>query len=150
MAYLLYHTGRLVILFGLGAVAALCYSYASMLRTRRRLPPGPFPLPILGNMLALPKTKPWVLFEQWSAKYDSPMITIWVGRTPNVIVNDAWVASEIMEKRADIFSSRPRRVLMGDVCGTTESNQVLLKYNDHWRAQRKVMVRLRPYWEFNA
>lgn len=98
-------------------------------------------------MLSLPKTKPWILFEQWSLDYDSPMITIWIGRTPQIIVNDSWTASELMEKQADIYSSRPRRVVMGDVCGTTESNRVLLKYNDHWRTQRRIMVGLasRPF-----
>lgn len=126
---------------GLALLLAVCCSYGRMLWLRRRLPPGPFPLPIVGNMLALPKAKPWIDFEKWSNDYGSPMITIWVGRTANVIVNDSWTASELMEKRADIYSSRPRRILMGDVCGTTDSNQVLLKYNDHWRAQRKVMVR---------
>jgi hypothetical protein len=122
-------------------IFALCYSYGRMLWLRRRLPPGPFPLPIVGNMLNLPKSKPWIDFEQWSIDYNSPMITIWIGREPHIIVNDSWVASELMEKRANIYSSRPRRVVMGDVCGTTENNQVLLKYNDHWRAQRRVMVR---------
>lgn len=138
------HTGsRLALLIGIVVSLALCYSYARMLWLRRRLPPGPFPLPIVGNMLALPKSKPWIDFEQWSMYYNSPMITIWIGREPHIIVNDSWTASELMEKRADIYSSRPRRVVMGDVCGTTESNQVLLKYNDHWRAQRKVMVGIR-------
>ncbi|OAL43681.1 cytochrome P450 [Pyrenochaeta sp. DS3sAY3a] len=110
-----------------------------MLWLRRRLPPGPFPLPIVGNMLDLPSSKPWTTFEQWSLKYDNPLITVWIGRTPNIIVNDCWTASELMEKRADIYSSRPKRIVMGDVCGISDSNQVLLKYNDHWRAQRKVM-----------
>lgn len=133
---------RVAILLGLTAIFLLCYSYAYMLWLRRRLPPGPFPLPLVGNMFSLPKTKPWIVFEQWSLDYDSPMITIWIGRTPQIIVNDSWTASELMEKRADIYSSRPRRVVMGDICGTTESNQVLLKYNDHWRTQRRIMVGL--------
>ncbi|KAK5674339.1 hypothetical protein LTS10_012923 [Elasticomyces elasticus] len=139
LSSLLHLTGRLAVLLGSAFISALCYSYGRVLWLRRRLPPGPFPLPIVGNMLALPSSKPWTTIEDWSVDYANPLITVWLGRTPNIFVNDCWTASELMEKRADIYSSRPTQVVMGDVCGITESNQVLLKYNDHWRAQRKVM-----------
>lgn len=119
---------------------AVTASYIRVLRQRQRLPPGPFPLPIVGNYLQLPKEKPWVKFEEWSRKYNNPIITIWVGRVPQLYVNDAWTASDLMEKRANIYSSRPKYVMFGDVSGQTVRNQVLLEYNDHWRAQRKIMV----------
>lgn len=125
------HAGiHLAVIVPIAGVLALCYSYGRMLWLRRRLPPGPFPLPIVGNMLALHKARSWNDFEQWSLVYISPMITIWIGREPQVIVNDCWTASELMEKRADIYSLRPRRVVVGDFCGLTKSSQVLLKYND--------------------
>ncbi|EEA27459.1 hypothetical protein PMAA_023340 [Talaromyces marneffei ATCC 18224] len=36
------------------------------------------------------------------------MLTLWIGRDPRMIINDAWVVSELLEKKSDIFSSRPR------------------------------------------
>ena len=33
------------------------------------LPPGPPPLPILGNLLDLPKDKPWLTYDAWAQKY---------------------------------------------------------------------------------
>ena len=43
-------------------------------------PPGPLPLPIVGNTFLLPENKPWVYFEQVAKDYDSPVITFWIGR----------------------------------------------------------------------
>ncbi|KAN0100011.1 hypothetical protein V8E51_013786 [Hyaloscypha variabilis] len=57
-------------------------------------------------MLQLPKSKPWVEFEKWSQANNEGLLTVLVGRTPNIICNDAWSASDLMEKRAKIYSSR--------------------------------------------
>jgi hypothetical protein len=68
--------------FGLLAVVAtaVAVDYAHMLYLRSRMPPGPFPLPIIGNTFSLPDNKPWIYFEQLSKKYNTPLITFWIGR----------------------------------------------------------------------
>lgn len=118
----------------------LIADYARMLWMRRRLPPGPFPLPIVGNHFQTPKKKPWIEWERWSQYYESPMLTLWIGRHPRIILSDAWVASDLLEKRADVFSSRPRLVVMGDLINCTTTNQTTLVYGDRWRIHRKLMV----------
>jgi hypothetical protein len=115
-------------------------TYAQMLRQRATLPPGPFPWPIVGNVLQLSRSKPWLQYKAWSRANGNGMLTIWIGRTPTIICNDAWSASDLMEKRSNIYSSRPRYVVFGDITDQSTTNQVLLPYNDHWRVQRKIMV----------
>lgn len=82
------------------AFGSIVVSYARVLILRQKLPPGPFRLPLIGNQLQIPLPKPWAAFEEWSKYYNSPLLTIWIGRRPKIIVNDAWVIHELMEKRA--------------------------------------------------
>jgi hypothetical protein len=122
----------------------LLVDYARMLQLRSKLPPGPFPLPIVGNVLQLPKVKPWYKFEEWSKKYNNPLITVWFGRRASVILNDAWTASDLFEKRANIYSSRPTFEVPGRVMGYETCNQTMLRYNDQWRLHRKLLVSTLP------
>jgi hypothetical protein len=133
-------TEAAVALFLLMPAVFLVVDYARVLRMRQKLPPGPFPLPLFGNYLTLPKVRPWIDYEEWAKYYNSPLLTIWIGRSPNIICNDAWTASDLMEKRAAIYSSRPRMVVMGDMMNQTESNQVCLVYGDAWRVHRRLTV----------
>lgn len=115
--------------------------YARVLNLRRRMPPGPFPLPLFGNYFSIPGERPWLKFEEWSAKtYKSPLITIWNGTAPTILCNDAWSISDLLDKRASIYSSRPRCVLMGDCTGATTTNQILQPYGDRWRLHRRLTV----------
>ncbi|KAH7057425.1 cytochrome P450 [Macrophomina phaseolina] len=129
---------RLAALATLAAVSIITINYVKVLFLRRQLPPGPFPLPIIGNHYRIPHRKPWIKFEEWSRQYDNPMITIWLGSKPVIVLNDAWTASDLLEKRADIYSSRPHFMAMGDLINATTTNQTTLVYGDRWRLHRKL------------
>jgi len=120
-------------LYGLFALLTIVVllDYAWMLRLHVKMPPGPLPLPIVGNTFLLPDVKPWFYFEELSKKYNAPMITFWIGRNPTVWLNDAWAANELLDKRAGIYSSRPRMVVFGDL-GTGDWNLVTMKYGERW------------------
>jgi hypothetical protein len=123
------------------AILYVVITYIRMLRQRASLPPGPFPWPIVGNTLQLSSSKPWLQFKAWSRANGNDLLTIWIGRTPTIICNDAWSASELFEKNSSNYSSRSRYVVFGDLTGQSTTNQVLLPYGNHWRLQRKIMVR---------
>ncbi len=131
---------RLPLLLLSTLVLLILVDYARMLYLRRSLPPGPFPLPLIGNHYRIPHKSPWKDFEKWSQYYDNPMLTIWLGRKPVIILNDCWTASDLMEKRAALYSSRPRMIAMGDLINSTEYNQTSMVYGDRWRLHRKLTV----------
>ncbi|KIY00149.1 uncharacterized protein Z520_03834 [Fonsecaea multimorphosa CBS 102226] len=120
-------------------VIFILVDYVRVLRLRQKLPPGPFPLPLFGNFFQIPKVKPWIDFEKWSEYYKDPMITIWQGHRPTIMCNDIWTISDLLDKRANIYSSRPHMIAMGDMINATESNQVCLVYGDKWRLHRRLM-----------
>ncbi|KAH8722584.1 cytochrome P450 [Phaeosphaeriaceae sp. PMI808] len=117
--------------------------YTWMLYLRSRMPPGPFPYPIIGNTFQLPDSKPWIYFEELSKRYNTPLITYWIGRNPTVWINDAWTASELLDKRAGIYSSRPRMLVFAEL-GSGQNNLVNMytttpPQRERFRVQRKLM-----------
>ncbi|RAR10637.1 cytochrome p450 [Stemphylium lycopersici] len=102
-----------------------------------RMPPGPVPIPFLGNRLQLPQSKPWIQFQQWSQKY-GPIFTIWIGRKPTVVLSDPHIAAELLEKRSAKYSSRPRMVAMGEILWDNAS--ILVQpYGKEWSVRRKLL-----------
>ncbi|TVY90409.1 Cytochrome P450 monooxygenase, partial [Lachnellula willkommii] len=86
----------------------------------------------------LPTSKPWIQFQQWATTY-GPIFTIWVGRRPTLIISDPEAAVELMEKRSNKYSSRPRFVVMGEIYNT---KAILVQpYGKDWSVKRKLLHR---------
>ncbi|KAL4912532.1 cytochrome P450 [Aspergillus aurantiobrunneus] len=103
----------------------------------KRLPPGPPPLPLLGNKLQLPSSHPWIKFQQWSRIY-GPIYTIWLGRRPTIVLSDPTIASDLLEKRSAKYSTRPRFVTMGEIYWDMAS--ILVQpYGKEWTIRRKLL-----------
>ena len=101
------------------------------------MPPGPQPVPLLGNKSQLPKSKPWVQFKDWSKLY-GPIFTIWTGRTPSLIISDPQIAVDLLEKRSSKYSSRPRSVAMGELFW--DGAAILVQpYGKPWSSRRKLL-----------
>jgi hypothetical protein len=75
-----YGAGNVTLAVLLTGALAILADYAWMLYLRSKMPPGPLPLPIVGNTFQLPDRKPWIYFEQLAKQYNSPIITFWIGR----------------------------------------------------------------------
>ena len=102
-----------------------------------RMPPGPTPLPFVGNKFQLPKFKPWIQFEEWSKVY-GPIFTIWIGRRPTVVISDPVIAAELLEVRSSKYSSRPRMVAMGEILWDGAS--ILVQpYGKGWSTRRRLL-----------
>lgn len=102
-----------------------------------RLPPGPTPLPFIGNKLIIPSSSPWIQFEKWSRIY-GPIFTLWIGRRPTVVISDANVAADFLEKRSRNFSSRPRFVVMGELYWDN-AGILVQPYGKEWQIRRRML-----------
>jgi hypothetical protein len=76
---------------------------------RAKLPPGPPGLPLIGNLHQAPKGAVWLTFQKWVKQYGK-LVSVNFGGTTVVIIGDYETAKNLLDKRASIYSSRPRMV----------------------------------------
>ncbi|KAH9478395.1 Cytochrome P450 monooxygenase 98 [Psilocybe cubensis] len=103
---------------------------------RAPYPPGPKPLPLIGNALDFPSEKFAQNYADWAKKYDSPIVHAESLGNHVVVLNKLEDAIELLEVRAKLYSDRPTLPifpLMG-----WDFNVALMPYGDMWRQHRRI------------
>ncbi|KAI0056529.1 cytochrome P450 [Artomyces pyxidatus] len=107
-----------------------------------RLPPGPRPLPLVGNLFDFPKESSWLTYTEWGKVYGD-ILSMQVFGHVVVILNSAKAARDLFEKKSPIYSSRPT-IPMHELMNWSW-NEGGNAYSPKWRLQRKMLDRgLRP------
>ncbi|KAJ5673894.1 hypothetical protein N7462_009333 [Penicillium macrosclerotiorum] len=122
----------LITLFGISVIAA----FLNRKKDHRPLPPGPPRKPLVGNLgdLPRPNDQEWQYWLKHKDLY-GPISSLTVMGKNLIILNNAQLAVELLEKRSVIHSSRPQQNFT-DMSGW---NNVLgaLRNPDHTRQTRK-------------
>ena len=103
---------------------------------RGKLPPGPTPLPVLGNLLKLGAQPHQSLAEL--AKVHGPIMTLKLGHITTVVISSAAVAREALQKQDLAFSNRsiPNALHAHD---QYKYSVVWLPVANTWRSLRKAL-----------
>lgn len=92
----------------------LVVTYITRRYTFSRLPPGPRGLPIVGNILDMPTTKPWLTFAHWSKLYGDICSVTVLGQT-FIILGSSDTAVDLLAKRSSTYSDRPHLTMACDL-----------------------------------
>ncbi|RPD65720.1 cytochrome P450, partial [Lentinus tigrinus ALCF2SS1-6] len=80
-------------------------------------PPGPRGLPIVGNVLQMPRDYEWLRYAQWGVQY-GPIVYLRLFTQNVYVLNSYHAAYEILDKHASRSADRPRAQLMvGELIG---------------------------------
>lgn len=122
----------------LGLSIILClfvalFFYRGKRKAHYNLPPGPRPLPIIGNLHILDLKKPYLSFHQLSKKY-GPVYTVQLGEEKVVVICGYEAVKEALVNRADEFSGRPEVKLFNVI---TKGLGVIFAKDENWKVMRR-------------
>ncbi|EMD33615.1 hypothetical protein CERSUDRAFT_159814 [Gelatoporia subvermispora B] len=98
------------------------------------LPPGPKGLPIIGNILDIPKSYEYKTFSAWGDTFGDLVSLRFFGQTI-VIINSPQVAFEMLDKKSSIYSDRPQSPI-ADLAGWTRG-LLFTPYGSRFRDYRR-------------
>ncbi|KAJ7082888.1 cytochrome P450 [Mycena belliarum] len=78
------------------------------------LPPGPPRGFLRDNSGDVPRFQHWKTFRAWNRKYGA-VISLYLGRTPVIVLGTVEAAHDLLEKRGDIYSGRPRNIVGDEI-----------------------------------
>jgi coumaroylquinate(coumaroylshikimate) 3'-monooxygenase len=91
------------------ALALLAIPITVLLLDRLRfgkLPPGPRPWPVVGNLFQIQPVR-CRCFAEWAGRY-GPIMTVWFGSSPMVVVSTSELAQEVLKTHDQQLADRPR------------------------------------------
>ncbi|KAF8552962.1 cytochrome P450 [Imleria badia] len=98
------------------------------------LPPGPPPLPIIGNIHGINASAPWLTYAEWSKVYGDLVYSRFFDQDV-IIINSEKIAKALLEDRSSNYADRP--YLATNKLFGIDFNTVLMPYGDRWRLQRR-------------
>ncbi|MCE0481879.1 hypothetical protein HAX54_040057 [Datura stramonium] len=106
-------------------------------RCNKKLPPGPNPLPLIGNLHNILGGQPHQSLAKLAEKY-GPIISLRLGQITTVVISSSAVAKQVIQKQDLAFSSRtiPDAIYALD---HYQFSVVWLPVTNRWRSLRKIL-----------
>ncbi|BBG96212.1 hypothetical protein Prudu_004954 [Prunus dulcis] len=81
-------------------------AYKLYQRLRFKLPPGPLPWPVVGNLYHIKPVR-FRCYAEWAQVY-GPIISVWIGSTLNIVVSSSELAKEVLKEHDQKLADRHR------------------------------------------
>ncbi|KAJ7454223.1 cytochrome P450 monooxygenase [Mycena latifolia] len=122
--------------YGLASLAALALLYTRSQRRPASTPPGPPPLPLIGNLLDIPRTKEILTYNGMADKYGD-IVYLNVLSKNIFIVSSARILNELYNQRSANYSDRPYSTMLNKLMDL-EWIFAFSSYGPFWRDTRKL------------
>ncbi|XP_031413919.1 cytochrome P450 2F2-like, partial [Clupea harengus] len=100
----------------------------------RGFPPGPTPLPLIGNLLQLDPKTPLKDLHKLAQRY-GPVFSLYIGTTPAVVLTGQQALREALVSKAVEFTGRPNNIMMSHMTGG--KGVILADVGPSWREHRR-------------
>ncbi|KAI0673216.1 cytochrome P450 [Trametes maxima] len=106
---------------------------------RRRHPPGPAGLPLVGNVLDIPSPKeyPWLKYHQLCKEYGTDILRLNALGMNIIVIDKLKPAIDLLDRRSATYSDRPRMIMLNELAGFGW-NFGSMEYGEDWRQCRKM------------
>ncbi|XP_077130961.1 cytochrome P450 2K1-like isoform X1 [Ranitomeya variabilis] len=134
MAFIAYFLARADVLVYFSIFIALFIYWINGIRkSTAKMPPGPMPLPVIGNLNLLDLEKPHESLMQLSEKYGE-VFTLHFGPKKMVILSGYRIIMEALVTRAEDFSERPITPVF-DIL--SNGHGIILSNGETWKSMRR-------------
>ncbi|KAH9039822.1 cytochrome P450 [Lactarius pseudohatsudake] len=107
-------------------------------------PPGPPPLPVIGNLLDVPKLSPWLGYANMSKKYGDVVCFQVLGQVVVVLCSPTAI-KDLFEKRGELYADRTPFPVFEPEIMDVDWSFPLSRTGKYWREGRRLLDRsLRP------
>ncbi|XP_049370018.1 geraniol 8-hydroxylase-like [Solanum verrucosum] len=120
-----------------GSILALIFLYTTLAKlSTKKLPPGPSPWPIIGNIHLL-GAKPHVSLANLAKKY-GPIMSLKLGQITTIVISSSSIAKQVLKNQDQAFSSRfiPNAIQGHNYC---EFSVGWLPVCPQWRTLRRIL-----------
>ena len=111
---------------------------ANRFSTSKHLPPGPFPLPIIGNAHKLAGQSPYLTLTAMEKHYGK-VFRLYIGSELTIVVGGAEALKEALVTKSAEFAGRPKTNTL-DVYSSKAVAIAFVDYSPQWRIHRKIVV----------
>uniref|UniRef100_A0ACD6ACV3 Uncharacterized protein n=1 Tax=Avena sativa TaxID=4498 RepID=A0ACD6ACV3_AVESA len=105
---------------------------------KKNQPPGPWCLPLIGNLLHLLTSQPQAALRDLARKH-GPVMSLRLGQIDAVVISSPAAAQEVLQEKDLTFASRPR-LLAADIILYGYMDISFAPYGAYWRTLRKLCM----------